>query len=275
MRELLDCRFLQAEIKDRIKEEINGLTTKPTLKILQVGDRPDSNKYVGQKIKHCNDVGIKADVIKLNESSTEELVEYIKELNKELSVNGIIVQMPLPSNIDTRRVLDAIDPIKDIDCLTTFNIGLLAQGNPFIHPCTPLGIIKVLERIGYDVTGKDVLMIGRSEIVGKPLSMMLTSKNATVTLAHSKTKNLQEKIDSADLVITAIGQAKYITTNNENVVVIDVGINFEDSKLVGDFNPDKSIFNIATRVPNGVGALTTAMVCYNTLKLYKYQNGLS
>lgn len=275
MRELLDCRFLQAEIKDRIKEEINGLTTKPNLKILQVGDRPDSNKYVGQKIKHCNDVGIKADVIKLNESSTEELVGYIKELNKELSVNGIIVQMPLPSNIDTRRVLDAINPIKDIDCLTTFNIGLLAQGNPFIHPCTPLGIIKVLERIDYDVTGKDVLMIGRSEIVGKPLSMMLTSKNATVTLAHSKTKNLQEKIDSSDLVITAIGQAKYITTNNENVVVIDVGINFEDSKLVGDFNPDKSIFNIATRVPNGIGALTTAMVCYNTLKLYKYQNGLS
>ena len=271
MKELIDCRFLQEEIKNNIRQEISELGATPLLKILQVGDRPDSNKYVNQKIKHCNDVGIKTDLVKLDTCTTEEFITYIEQLNLDQSVHGIIVQLPLPNDVNVRRVLDAIAPEKDIDCLTTTNMGLLAQGRPFVEPCTPLGVVTLLESLQYDVVGKDVLMIGRSEIVGKPLSMMLTTRNATVTLAHSKTKNLQDKINNADLIITAIGKAKYIVASNEKAFIVDVGINFENGKLVGDFNHSDSCFDKATRVPNGIGALTTAMVCYNTLKLWKQQ----
>lgn len=274
MRELLDCRFLQEEIKNNVIKEINKLGAIPLLKIIQVGSKPDSNKYVNQKIKHCNDVGIKVDLVKFDNSSTEELISYIEQLNSDTSVNGIIVQLPLTNNINTRKVLDSILPEKDIDCLTTVNIGLLSQGRPFIEPCTPLGVVTLLDRINYDVTGKDVLMIGRSEIVGKPLAMMLTERNATVTLAHSKTNNLQDKINKADIIITAIGKAKYISVFNPKSLVIDVGINFENNKLVGDFNSEDSYFDKATKVPNGIGALTTAMVCYNTLKVYKKQHSI-
>lgn len=274
MNKLLDCRFLQAEVKDNVRAEIAKLDIKPSLQIVQVGDNPDSNKYVAQKIKHCTDVGIEARLSKFASCTTEELISCINYLNEDEAVNGIIVQLPLPSNIDTRKVLDSISPLKDVDCLTTVNMGMLVQGRPFVEPCTPLGIVKLLERIEYSLVGQDVLMIGRSEIVGKPLSSMLTTRNATVTLAHSKTKDLQSKINNADIIITAIGKAKYIKVSNPNALVIDVGINFEDGKLVGDFNADQSTFEMATKVPNGVGALTTSMVCHNTIQLYKRQHNL-
>ena len=232
MKELIDCRFLQEEIKNNIRQEISELGATPLLKILQVGDRPDSNKYVNQKIKHCNDVGIKTDLVKLDTCTTEEFITYIEQLNLDQSVHGIIVQLPLPNDVNVRRVLDAIAPEKDIDCLTTTNMGLLAQGRPFVEPCTPLGVVTLLERLQ---------------------------------------KNLQDKINNADLIITAIGKAKYIVASNEKAFIVDVGINFENGKLVGDFNHSDSCFDKATRVPNGIGALTTAMVCYNTLKLWKQQ----
>lgn len=266
------CKDFKEKLLQELKKEVDGLQGRPRLTVIQVGDNPASNKYVGNKIKTCESIGIQTSLIKLDESiSEEELVQAIKVFNQGNS-NGTIVQLPLPKHIDEKSVMQHISPLKDVDCLTEVNTGKLHSGNSFVYPCTPLGCIKILEeQLEIDLTGKNVLMLGRSNIVGRPLASMLEQRNATVTLAHSKS---EVDYDKYDIVVSAIGQAKAIKVNNPNAILIDVGINFdENGKMCGDFDLDNSVFKYATAVPGGVGQLTCAMVCSNVIDLYKKQGG--
>lgn len=268
----VQCKDFKEQILQNIKEEVLKLNGKPKLTVIQVGDNPASNKYVNNKLKTCESVGIVTSLIKLEETaSEEELVQAIKIFNHGNS-NGTIVQLPLPKHINANRVVQHISPMKDVDCLTEVNIGRLHSGVPFVYPCTPLGCIKILEeQLGVNLTGKNVLVLGRSNIVGRPLASMLEQRNATVTLAHSKS---DVDYDKYDIIISAIGQAKAIKVNNPNAILIDVGINFdENGKMCGDFDLDNSVFKYATVVPKGVGTITCAMVCNNILELYKKQGG--
>lgn len=268
----VQCKEFKDKILAGIKEEVSKLEKKPRLTVIQVGDNPASNKYVGNKLRTCEGVGIETSLVKLDESiSEEELVQAIKVFNLGNS-NGTIVQLPLPKHINANRVMQHISPLKDVDCLTEVNIGKLHSGVPFVYPCTPLGCVKILEeQLEVDLTGKNVLMLGRSNIVGRPLASMLEQRNATVTLAHSKSI---VDYNSYDIIVSAIGQAKAIKVNNPNAILIDVGINFdENGKMCGDFDLDNSVFKYATTTPGGTGQLTCAMVCYNVIDLYKKQGG--
>lgn len=270
---ILECINFKNKKLEKFKKEVEKLSEKPLLAIIQVGDNPSSNKYVGNKIKTCNSIGIETALVKLDGNvDTNKVIEVIEVFNKLEKCNGIIVQLPLPKQIDIDKVLQTIDPLKDIDCLTNENIGKLHSGNPFIYPCTPLGCIEILEdMMGIDLEGKNVLVLGRSNIVGRPLSTMLEQRNSTVTLAHSKSRI---DINNFDIVISAIGKAKHIKVNNPSMVLIDVGINFDDNgKMCGDFDLENSNYAIATPVPKGVGAVTCMEVCNNVIQLYKMQKG--
>ena len=268
----VQCKDFKEQILQELKKEVDSLQGRPKLTVIQVGDNPASNKYVGNKLRTCESIGIQTSLIKLEETTTEEeLVQAIRVFNQGNS-NGTIVQLPLPKHIDSNKVMQSISPMKDVDCLTEVNIGKLHSGIPFVYPCTPLGCMKILEeQLEVDLTGKNVLMLGRSNIVGRPLATMLEQRNATVTLAHSKSK---VNYNEYDIVISAIGQAKAIKVNNPNAILIDVGINFdENGKMCGDFDLDNSMFKYATTTPNGTGQLTCAMVCHNVIELYKKQGG--
>ncbi|MDE6357749.1 MAG: bifunctional methylenetetrahydrofolate dehydrogenase/methenyltetrahydrofolate cyclohydrolase, partial [Eubacteriales bacterium] len=250
----------------------------PCLAVVILGNDPASHIYVKNKEMACEYVGIKLKKYELLEDTTEdELLKLIDDLNEDSNVNGILVQLPLPKHINEKNVILKINHIKDIDGFSPYNIGMLSMGSPFFKPCTPFGCIELLKRKDIEIEGKNCLVIGRSNIVGKPLSMLLLNENATVTTAHSKTKNLSELSKNADIIFISIGKAKFLKANmiKENAIIIDIGINrLSDGKICGDCDFDDCYekASFITPVPKGVGPMTIAMLMKNCLKAYKLQN---
>ena len=276
---IIDGKAVAAEIKGKIKEEVAELVKigkTPGLAVIIVGDDPASRVYVNNKKKACAEVGIYSLEYALSaDTSQDKLISLIGKLNKDPSIHGILVQLPLPSHIDDRAVINAISPDKDVDAFHPANVGHIMIGDFRFAPCTPAGIIELINKTGISCEGKECVIIGRSNIVGKPMSMLMLKKNATVTVCHSKTKDLASVVKRADIVIAAAGKAKMITADmiKPGAVVIDVGINRgEDGKLCGDvdFENVKEIAGAITPVPGGVGPMTIAMLMKNTLTAGKY-----
>ena len=274
---------IQAEIATEVASFIEQSGVTPCLAAVLVGDDPASEVYVRNKHRACERVGIASQMHKLPAStSQDELLQLIRQLNNQDEVHGILIQLPLPDSIDTLQVLDAIEPGKDVDAFHPENVGLISQGRPRFLPCTPHGVQQILDRCGIEMSGKHAVIVGRSDIVGKPMSMLLTAKNstrgpqaanATVTLCHSRTHNLNEVCRSADVIVAAIGVPKFITADmvKPGAVVVDVGINRTDDGLCGDvdFDTVKEVAGHLTPVPGGVGPLTVTMLMYNTLDAAK------
>ena len=275
MAQVIDGKAISAQIKEELKEKVAKLKeegTEVTLAVIQVGDNPASTVYVRNKKKGCEYVGIHSLSYELPEETTEEeLLNLIEELNEKEEVNGILVQLPLPSHIDEDKVIRAISPKKDVDGFHPQSVGALCIGQKGFVSCTPAGIIQLLKRSGIAIEGKECVILGRSNIVGKPMGLLMLRENATVTIAHSRTKNLKEVCKRADILIVAIGKPKMVTADyvKEGAVIIDVGINrMEDKKLCGDVDYD-SVFPICsaiTPVPGGVGPMTIAMLLYNCIQ---------
>jgi methylenetetrahydrofolate dehydrogenase (NADP+)/methenyltetrahydrofolate cyclohydrolase len=277
--QLLDGKKIAENIRNEIAAETgklkNARNITPCLAAVLVGNDPASQIYVGSKEKACQQVGIASRVIRLPETTqTAELLALIQKLNADDTVHGILVQLPLPATCDEQAVLDAIDPKKDVDAFHAENVGLLSQGRPRFLPCTPHGVVQLLERSGIGTAGQHVVVLGRSNIVGKPVGLMLVQKgknaDATVTFAHSRTKNLAGVTQLADILIVAIGKPKFVTADmvKPGAVVVDVGINrLPDGKICGDvdFEAVKPIVSAISPVPGGVGPLTIAMLLRNTL----------
>lgn len=272
MPQIIDGKAISAQIKDEVKEQVAALAAhgkKVCLAVIQVGDDPASSVYVGNKKKACAYVGIESLAYELAEETTqEELLDLIRELNDKEEVNGILVQLPLPSHIDEDTVIRAIDPKKDVDGFHPQSVGALCIGQPGFVSCTPAGIIQLLKRSGIEIAGRECVVIGRSNIVGKPMALLLLRENGTVTVAHSRTKDLKEVTKRADILVVAVGKPKMITREyvKEGAVVIDVGIHRnENNKLCGDVNYEDvaPVCSAITPVPGGVGPMTIAMLMYN------------
>lgn len=274
------CKPISDKYRDKIKEEIAALIEKheekPKLVVIQVGNNPASTTYVKNKKLACEQVGIECEVINLEEDVTQKALDgLIQLLNINSRVHGLFVQFPLPKHLDEKRVAALIDPKKDVDGFHMYNVGKLQAGEADLIPCTPLGVTHILDEIGVDCTGKHCVIIGRSEIVGKPMIQLMLQKNATVTVCHSKTANLSHFTKDADILIVAIGKAKFVTADmvKEGAVVIDVGINRdEEGKLCGDVLLDNAMLEKVshiTPVPKGVGVMTVTMLIQNVLKAYK------
>ncbi len=271
---------LSKKIKENLKQEIEDLNQKgkrlPVLTVILVGDNPASQSYVKSKANACASVGMENRTICMPGSTTQQqLLDEVKRQNEDPMVDGILVQLPLPEHLDEVSVIDAILPDKDVDGLHPVNAGKLLTGRDGFVPCTPLGVMEMLNSIGYtDLSGLHAVVVGRSNLVGKPVSLLLQKQNATVTMAHSRTSNLKEVCQQADILIVAIGQPKKIDASyvKEGAVVIDVGINrMEDGKLCGDvdFESVKEKAKAITPVPKGVGPMTVCMLLKNTWKAYK------
>ena len=263
---------ISALICNNLKKEIDDLVVKPTLAVIIVGDDPASEVYVASKIKLAQKVGIKSMTIKLASNiKQDELNQKIIELNNNQEIDGILLQLPLPKHLSSQSI-QLIDPKKDVDGLTITNIGKLHLNQDCLIPCTPKGIIKMLDTIGFQYDGQNAVVIGRSNLVGLPIAKLLEGKNCTVTICHSKTKNLKAYSQKADLLIVAVGQPKFITSDyiKKNAIVIDVGINRIDGKLCGDVDFDDCLDQASymTPVPKGVGPMTVTMLLENTLKAY-------
>ena len=269
----IDGKKISQKRKDELKEKIDLLKQEgkriPKLTVILVGDNPASQTYVRNKDRGCAYVGMLSEIIRLDASIREdELIEVIERLNHDHSVDGILVQLPLPSHIHEDKILDLIDPVKDVDGFHPSNVAKLLLGQDGLVPCTPKGMMVLLDEIHYDLTGKEVVVVGRSNIVGKPVSLLCLQRNATVTIAHSRTKNLKEVCQRADVLIAAIGKAKFFNKEyvKEGAVVLDVGINRdENNKLCGDVDFDKVAPHTSaiTPVPGGVGPMTIAMLRNN------------
>jgi len=269
---ILEGKTLKEKILNDLSNEINKLDIKPTLVVIQVGNNPASSVYVSQKEKMASKVGINFVHEKLVESiSEEELIDIINKYNKNDEVDGILVQMPLPRHINESKIQNAIDYNKDVDGLTDLNAGRLLHNKDSLVACTSLGIIELLKYYNIDIISKNVVIVGRSDLVSKPLYSLFLNEDATVTICHSKTKNLEKFTKSADILVVAVGQKHFITKDmvKEGSTVIDVGINRVDNKLYGDVDFDnvKDIANI-TPVPGGVGQMTVAMLGKNVEKAY-------
>lgn len=272
---IIDGKTISAQIKDELKEKAakkRKAGVNVTLAVIQVGDDPASSVYVRNKKKGCEYIGIGSESYELPEqTSQEELLKLIDELNHKEEINGILVQLPLPPHIDEDTIIKAIDPKKDVDGFHPQSVGALCIGQPGFVSCTPAGIIQLLKRSQIAIEGKECVVLGRSNIVGKPMAILLLRENATVTIAHSRTKNLKEVTKRADILIVAIGRPKMITADyiKEGAVVIDVGINRdENGKLCGDvdFESVKPVCNAITPVPGGVGPMTIAMLLNNCME---------
>lgn len=272
---LIDGKAIGKEIREEIKQRVDSLKEKgvqPGLAVVLVGDNQASRTYVRNKEKSSIEAGMKSVLIELPETvSEEELLEQVVNLNNDDSIHGILVQLPLPKHIDEDLVIQAIDPDKDVDGFHPINVGKMIIGQRAFLSCTPYGIIKLLERTGTDIRGKHAVIVGRSNIVGKPMGQLLLQRDATVTYCHSKTENLAEFTKQADILIVAIGRAKFITADHvkDGAVVIDVGMNRdENGKLCGDveFESAKEIASAITPVPGGVGPMTITMLLKNTLQ---------
>ena len=275
---LIDGKKVSGEIRNRLADEIQELKKKtgkiPGLATVLVGDDPASAVYVRNKNKICGELGFQSFEQKLSaDTSEEKLLQLVGELNSNKDVHGILVQLPLPDQIDSEKILQAIDPKKDVDGFHPVNVGKLVVGNALLTPCTPTGIIALLDRYDIEISGKNAVIIGRSNIVGKPVSMLLLHRNATITICHSRTQNLEEVTRSADILVAAVGRANFVTDEmvSEGTVVIDVGINRVDGKLTGDvdFEPVSKKASHITPVPGGVGPMTIALLMENTLKAFK------
>jgi len=267
---LIDGKALATELRLQLKEEIEASEKKPGLAVVIVGNNPASMIYVRNKIKACAELGIESYAYELAENvSQEELEKLLEDLGGDEKVNGILLQLPLPKHLNAESAAAKIPFKKDVDGFSAKNLGLLMQHKERIVACTPLGVMKMLEKEGIDLTGKHAVVLGRSETVGKPMAMLLLNANATVTVCHSKTKNLQEICKTADILIAAVGKPKFVTENmvKDGAVVIDVGINRdENGKLCGDvdFENVKEKTSYITPVPGGVGPMTITMLMYNT-----------
>lgn len=276
---------IQSETKSSVAKFVAEHDVQPKLAAVLVGEDPASQVYVRNKERACARVGIKSQLYRMPaESSTSDVLAKVSELNEDASVHGILVQLPLPDQADDRQVLDAIDPLKDVDAFHPHNVGLISQGRPRFLPCTPHGIVQMLKRSGVETAGKHVCVIGRSDIVGKPMAMMLAQRdsdlgpemaNATVTLCHSRTPDLTETTSQADILIAAIGRPNFVSAEmiRPGAAVVDVGINRTADGLVGDveFEAAASVAGYITPVPGGVGPLTVTMLLENTLKAAKLQ----
>ena len=279
MAKLIEGKLVAKKILENLSDEILFLEKKPCLAVIIAGNDPASKIYVNSKKKKAEEIGIKSIVIELPENCTQqEILEKIYTLNNDDSVNGILVQLPLPAHINTKEVLEKINPIKDVDGLHPYNLGHVASGSkPYASPCTPTGIVRLLEYYDIPVSGRHAVIIGRSNLVGRPLSYMLLNQNATVTICHSKTTNLPEITKQADILVSAAGRKNLVNADmiKEKAVVIDVGINRqEDGKLCGDvdFWSVEPKASYITPVPGGVGPMTICSLMQNTFDLYKIQN---
>lgn len=280
---IISGKDISLKIKNQLKLEVAKIQESyshlPKLTVILVGDNQASQTYVKNKERGCDYIGIKSEVLKHDANFSEaELLKEIESLNKDESVDGILVQLPLPKHIDEQKVLNAIAPSKDVDGFHPDNIANLFLGKKSLVPCTPKGMLVLLDEIGYDLTGKEVVVVGRSNIVGKPVALLCLHNNATVTIAHSKTENLKEVCRRADVLIAAIGKPKFITRDyiKEGAIVLDVGINRdENNKLCGDvdFDDVKDIVSGITPVPGGIGPMTITMLMQNTLEAFYRRNG--
>ena len=268
---------LRLELKDSISQFINESGHTPGLAVVLVGDNPASQVYVRNKHKACLEVGINSYEINLPAETTEEkLLSVIDELNSDEKVDGILVQLPLPKHIDEERVINRIDPNKDVDAFSPSNVGKIMIGNYTFLPCTPAGVMELLKHYNIAIEGKNCVVVGRSNIVGKPMAMLLLEKNGTVTICHSRTQNIGEICRSADIVVVAVGRAGFLKADmvKPGAVVIDVGINRgDDGKLCGDvaFDQVEKVASYITPVPGGVGPMTITMLLKNTLSAAKNQ----
>lgn len=275
MAKIIDGKQISLDIKNELKEKVakykeQGIEI--TLAVVKVGNDPASAVYVRNKEKACEYVGINSKTLALPEETTEEeLLNVVKELNEDKNVNGILVQLPLPKHIDESKVLLTIDSTKDVDGFHPVNVGKMVIGEDTFLPCTPAGIIEMIKRTDIDIEGKECVVIGRSNIVGKPMAMLMLKENVTVTIAHSRTKDLKEVTKRADIIVAAIGKAKFVTADyvKEGAVVIDVGMDREENgKLCGDvdFESVSKVASAITPVPGGVGPMTVTMLLVNCLR---------
>lgn len=279
MPQIIDGKAISAQIKEEVKEKVamyREQGAEITLAVIQVGNDPASSVYVGNKKKACAYVGIRSLAYELPEETTEEeLLKLIADLNGRKDVHGILVQLPLPEQIDEKKVICAIDPRKDVDGFHPQNVGALCTGQDGFVSCTPAGIIQLLARSGIAIGGKECVVIGRSNIVGKPMALLLLRENGTVTICHSKTKDVKEAAKRADILIAAVGKPRMITEEyvKEGAVVIDVGIHRNaDNKLCGDVDYESVMPHTSaiTPVPGGVGPMTIAMLMYNCVEAYRF-----
>ena len=283
MTQIIDGKLVSRQVRERVAQETEQLKEKgvtPGLAVIIVGDDPASQVYVRNKEKACVEVGFYSEKFALPESTTQqELNELVTELNKNDKINGILCQLPLPEHLDDKEVINLIDPIKDVDAFHPVNVGAIMIGDYSFLPCTPAGVMELIRSTGVDITGKKAVVIGRSNIVGKPMAMLLLHENATVEITHSRTVDLAEVTKTADILVAAIGKAKFVTADmvKDGAVVIDVGMNRdENGKLCGDvdFESVKDKCSFITPVPGGVGPMTISMLMQNTLTAAKIQNNI-
>ena len=275
MANIINGKEIYAAIREEIKAEVQGMSVRPGLAVVLVGDDPASAVYVRNKSKACAEVGIYSEVYRLpEETGREQLLGLIEQLNQSPLIHGILVQLPLPKHLDPEEVIMAIDPAKDVDAFHPVNVGKIMIGNYDFLPCTPAGVMELLHRSGIEVSGKECVVIGRSNIVGKPQAMLLLHENATVTVCHSKTRNLPSVCRRADILVSAVGKPKFVTADmvKDGAVIIDVGMNRdENGKLCGDvdFEPVSEKASYITPVPGGVGPMTITMLLKNTVTAAK------
>ncbi|MCI5816100.1 bifunctional methylenetetrahydrofolate dehydrogenase/methenyltetrahydrofolate cyclohydrolase FolD [Ruminococcus sp.] len=284
MAQIIDGKKVSAQVKEQVREEAAQLKASAGLQVglavVIVGNNPASRVYVNNKKKACEAVGFQSFEYALEEDTTqEELLELVEVLNENPQINGILVQLPLPKQIDEKAIIDAISPEKDVDAFHPSNVGRIMIGSYAFLPCTPAGVMELIASTGVSVSGKNCVVIGRSNIVGKPMAMLLLHQNGTVTICHSRTQNLKEICAKADILVAAVGKANFVTADmvKEGAVVIDVGMNrLEDGKLCGDvdFAAVEPKAGYITPVPGGVGPMTIAMLMRNTLTAAKQQHGL-
>ena len=283
MSEIIDGKNLAKEIRESLKVEANKLKEKgiiPHLSVIMVGDNDASKVYVRNKSKACEEIGIEfKEYLLPNDTKQEELISLIEKLNKDKNVNGILLQSPIPKPLNIQEAFNTIDPKKDVDGFNPYNVGNLCIGQDGFIPCTPYGIMKMFEKYNIEIDGRKVAIIGRSNIVGKPMAQCMLAKNATVTICHSRTRELKKELKDADIIISAAGKRNMVTEDmvKEGAVIIDVGMNRNDEgKLCGDvdFKKLKEKASYITPVPGGVGPMTIAMLMSNVIKATKEQNNI-
>ena len=276
--QILDGKSLSGKIKDDLIMSSSSYKRVPILAVITIGDNSSSEVYVRNKRKACEYVGFSFMHFSYDKNTKESIIiKKIKELNKDDTVNGILLQLPIPENFNVDRIINTIKPIKDVDGLTNVSMGKLMSKNYDLVPCTPKGIMEIFKYYNIELEGKNVCVIGRSHLVGKPVSMLCNEQNATVTMCHSKTNNLKNYTKNADILIVAVGKKWLIDKSmvKKDAIIIDVGINTENGKLYGDVNPNvESVCSMLTPVPGGVGPMTVASLLKNTFIAYKNMNGI-
>lgn len=281
MGQIIDGKTMAASVKAALKEKITKLGVKPGLAVILVGEDSASKVYVGGKEKDAQEVGFLSELFRLPEKTPQEdILKLIRDLNARKEINGILVQLPLPDHLDEELITNSIDPMKDVDGFTYNSAGRLFTGSKGLVACTPKGCIEMIKATGVDIKGKNAVVIGRSNIVGKPMAVLLLAEHATVTICHSRTKDLPAVTRQADILVAAIGKAKFVKADmvKEGAVVIDVGMNRDEAgKLCGDvdFDAVKAKASFITPVPGGVGLMTRAMLMSNTFEAYLIQNKIT